>query len=232
MRFFDVFKLLLPRSRMWQLNSESNLKKFAKGSAVLSEDLRTDGEKSYLDLFPEFTRKIEEWEKEFSVQFTSQLTEEQRRNILTALWKMRYGASTTDFIQEMLRILIPNITVAENNPVRNPVVANVSYIAVNANKNMCCGNKKALCSYRYGSGEFTPGVLKNGTETLYDIPENSRYWETCFFICQSVVYSRSGEIVYVYPISIDRKWKEFIEYIVLSVKPVHTTALMFINWLD
>lgn len=230
MRFFDSLKALFPRSRLFQLGKDTNLYKLADGTSVVAEDMRTDAEKSYLDIFPEETRKLEEWEKEFSIQFTSLLTKEQRRSILSALWKMRYGAATTDFLEEMLSSLVPGIKVVENNPVRNPTTAESAYLSVCGNINCRCGTKRGLCGFHIGDRSFIPDVLKNDSIQLGDIPQIRRYWETCFFVCGGVNYNSKKEIVAIKKISIDSKWRKFIEYIILSVKPIHMTALLFVNW--
>ncbi len=230
MKFFDAIKMLFPRSRIFRFIANDNTKKFAEALSVLPEGARADAEKAYLDLFPEYTRNIEEWEKAFQIQFTHLLTEEQRRNILKALWRMRYGLATADFLQELLQNFLPEIQVVENVPVSNPRMSNFAYEAVDGNKRMCDGNRRAIDGYRVGSSSFVPSTLKNGTTLLTDIPIDRRYWETCFYVCGGVERNKYGQIIYAHILRLNEKWRDFIEYIILSIKPVHTTAVIFIEW--
>lgn len=230
MKFFQTIALLFPRSRLFRFLAVNNLKRFVKGLAVLPDAVRTDAEETYMDLFPYKTRNVEEWERAFQIQFTSLLTEGQRRNILAALWRMRYGLATADFLQELLQNFLPEIQVVENVPVSNPRMSNFAYEAVDGNKRMCDGNRRACDGYRVGSSTFTPLTLKNGTTGLYDIPVNRRYWETCFYVCGGVERNRYRQIIYARILKLNEKWRNFIEYIILSVKPSHMTAVVFIEW--
>ncbi len=232
MRFFESIKMLFPRSRIFNFKKGGNSEKFMEALSLLPEDVRSEAEKNFMNIFPQNTSNIEEWEKAFQIQFTSLLTEEQRRNILSSLWQMRYGLSTTDFLQGLLQNFLPEIQVVENVPLGNPRMSNFAYKAVDGNKRMCDGNKQACDGYRVGASSFVPSVLRNGTEGVYDIPVNRRAWETCFYVCGGVERNRYGQIVYANILQLNKKWKDFIEYIILSVKPVHTTAIVFIKWID
>jgi hypothetical protein len=69
MIFFEAVKLLFPRSRFFRLVTDNMLRKFVIGMSALPDDVRTEMEKTYSDLFPDTTRALSEWEKQFSVLF-------------------------------------------------------------------------------------------------------------------------------------------------------------------
>ena len=38
------------------------------------------------------------------------------------------------------------------------------------------------------------------------------------------------KIVYCQKLTVDAKWKPYIEYLILKIKPVHTGVIVFIDW--
>lgn len=231
MRFFEVLKALMPRSKAFSLTKENNFRSFIKGLSYLPEDVRKELELVYGDLWPSTTRSGDEWEKQFGVVFGSQHGHDQV-DILTVLWQMNSGGQSAYCIEQILKKIIPNILVVENIPVRNPRDANVAITAVCGNNKMCCGNKIAVNAYRFGDELFTPSVIKNDSEGLYDIRVDTRYWESCFFLCGSILRNAYNEIILVEKIQVDIKWKAYVEYMILKTKPVQMTAVIFIDWVE
>jgi hypothetical protein len=42
--------------------------------------------------------------------------------------------------------------------------------------------------------------------------------------------NESNEIMYVEPISLSVVWKNIVEYLILKIKPVQSTAVVFVRW--
>lgn len=229
--FFDAAKALLPTSAMWNLTQERNLRKLFEAIAVLPEDLRREMELVYMDYFPDSTRCLERWEEVFSVIFTQSDIGE-RRDFLKLLWGMNHGGQSLYFIRSVLQGVFPEIVVEENIPVANPREANIAYFAVCDNEIMVCDNEKAVCDYREGDETFVPTILRNGTESPYTLPNDARYWEFCFYVCKKVVRNSRNEILYVEKLQIPAIYKNYIEYFILRIKPVHTVAVMAVEWVE
>lgn len=231
MIFVKVLKLLFPLSKAFRFIENSLLNAFIKGLASLPEDVKAETERVFLDLFPETTRAMTEWEKQFSVLFANEQYGETRRGILEALWRANTGGQTAQYLQALLQKINNKILVFENTPVKNPRDANAVMAAICGQKVMCCGAKEALCGFKRGDSDFVPGVIKNDKESLYDIPVDKKYWEQYFFVCGGVVRNSLGEIVYCQKIQIQKIWKEYIEYLILKIKPVQTGCILFIQWI-
>jgi len=227
LRFFDAIKLLFPRSRAFELFIKSVKRKIVKAFSVLPEDIRHNTELVYMDLFPDTTRFLENWEKTFAVYFPAREIA-RRRKILDLLWKINAGGQSLDHIEQILRGIV-NVRVVDNVPVTDPRGIKIVKIAVCNYRIMVCGNRQAVCNARLGTEQSEPTVLRNDASELYTLPEDQRFWETCFFICKNVIRSER-KIQYIERIKLNIKWKNFLEYIILKIKPVHTTAILYIEW--
>jgi len=228
-KFFEAIKQLFPRSRAFELFADNSKRKLIKGIAELPESIRREAELVYLDLFPDTTRFPEKWEKVFALFFT-EAEYSKRRDIIDSMWKMISGDQGTFFLEAMLQRIDKRIRVIENIPVSNPRYSGITVLAICGHRHMRCGHRKARCGYREGHENFVPSIIKNDVTTEYNIPEDSRYWENCFFVCASIIRSPRGTILYVEPIKISAVWRNFIEYLILKIKPAHTTAIAFIDW--
>jgi len=229
LRFFDTIKNLFPHSKAFQLFVDNNKRKFVKGISKLPENVRSEMELVYGDLFPDSTRYPEKWESVFAI-FFKEAELEKRREILDSLWKINQGGQSAVFLEEILQKITPEIRVIENVPIKNPRDGSVIILSINNRKTMVCGNKKAICSFKIGDENYKPSILQNDTSELYSIPDNPLFWETCFFVCSGVERNTNNEIILVNKININIKWKNYIEYFILKLKPLHTTAVLFINW--
>ena len=187
MSFFKVFKLLFPKVKSFELVFETKLKKFIRGLSVLPEDAKTEMEKVFLDLFPETTRALDEWENQFSVLFASEQYGENRVGVLKALWQANTGGQSLKYLQSVLQNVIPEIRVFENNSIKNPRDANAVFSCMCGQKWSVCGNKKLSCGYKDGDDKFVPAVIRNNSEQIYDIPIDKQYWENYFFVAKDVI---------------------------------------------
>lgn len=232
MSFFKSLKLLLPSGKAFDITQNSTVRRFFKGLSYLPEDVKRENELVFLDLFPETTRALEEWENQFSVLFADLQYGETRRGILKALWQVNIGGQDLKYLQGVLQNINKNIQVFENIPVKNPRDANAVFGCMCGKRQSVCGNKKLICGYKDGDSEFTPTVIRNDSDQLYDIPIDVQYWQNYFFVAKNIVINSRREIIYCEKLLLDTKWKSFIEYLILKIKPVQMGALIFIQYID
>jgi hypothetical protein len=185
----------------------------------------------YSDLFPETTRFPERWEQVFSLYLTERESSK-RRNIIDALWKTISGDQGTNFLEQVLRSIDFNFCVVENVPLTDPRNRQSVGLAVCDYMTMVCDNDLACCDYLAGSGTFIPSILQNDKSDIYAIPDDNRFWEVCFFVCKAVIRNDIQEILYIEPLDLNNIWKNIVEYLILKIKPVHSTAVVFVNWIE
>lgn len=264
-RFFRAIRALLPTGRAWDITQPTNLRRVFEAIVPLPDDIRRELEGVYSDYFPDTTRALEKWEEIFHVRFSASLfSDGERRIVLKVLWLLRYGNTTSEFMQQVLRIIIPGVNVSENVPLGNPIGLSFAYRSVNGNKYMCCGNKNAFCNfhvgeqppnhvtyrsvngnrymvcgnknaycnYNLGDPVWKPAVLRNDSMEVYDIPQDERYWSMCFFISGEVFRDDNKRFIVFQRVKIEEKWRQLIEYIVLALKPVQGTAILFVQYMD
>jgi len=150
--FFRIFQHVLPQAKAWRLIVEKQLRQFFQGLTVLGEDVKSFADYVFLDLFPQSTRELDAWEKQFGL--VQVLTDEQaRRDRLEATWKAT-GGQDPRYIEDTLRAAGFDVYVHEwwQTPVvgtptpKNPLLVlndGVNPLQYIAN----CGAQKANCGY-------------------------------------------------------------------------------------
>lgn len=99
--FFQVFQHLLPRAEAWKTTVNKTLRKFFAGLAAgVPDDARTFIDLVHGDAFPDTTRELEAWEREFGLEPNGD--EATRRLALAAEWKATGGQSPS-YIQGVLQ---------------------------------------------------------------------------------------------------------------------------------
>jgi hypothetical protein len=228
-KFFDAVKALFPQSQAFRLFIDNKKYRLVQALCALPENVRTEAEAVYMDLFPDSARFPEKWEKIFAILFTREEILK-RRSILASLWRISGGGGSAAFIQSILQIIDDRIVVSENAPVADPRTMLSARVAVCGFRSMRCGNERARCNYHLTNGSFVPSMLRNDIIEFYSLPDNDAYWAFCFFVCRDVLRNGSGKIIHVQKLNMDAVWKNYIEYLILKIKPVHSTAIVFIDW--
>jgi hypothetical protein len=229
LKFFEAVVALFPQARAFFLFADNLKKKFIKSISVLFEDIRHEAELVYFDLFPDTTRYPEKWGTTFAVYFTAEEIKK-RRDVLDAFWKINSGGQSAVFLQDILQSISKNINIIENVPVCDPRNTLSVGIAVCGNKVMRCGNKRVRCNCYLSNGTFIPTMLRNDVIQFYSLPDNAHYWAFCFFVCNNVYRGSNNQIVFVEKLKLNIVWRNYIEYLILRIKPVHSTAIVFIDW--
>jgi hypothetical protein len=231
LKFFEAVVTLFPLARAFILFADNIKRKFIKSISVLFEDIRHEAELVYFDLFPDTTRFPEKWETTFAVYFTTKEIEG-RRNILDSLWKINTGGQSAVFLEEILQGISKSISVVENVPICNPRAILSARVAVCGNKTMRCGNKRGRCNAFLSNGSFTPSMLRNDITEFYSLPDDVQFWAFCFFVCCNVYRNGNNEILHVEKLRLNSIWKNYMEYLILKTKPVPSTAIVFIEWIE
>lgn len=232
MSFFKTIVKLFPRSKAFQAFTDTSFRRFLKGLAVVSDDERARLDLIYTDIFPDTTREVPRWEKQFGIIFTARYPMEIRRALLDSFWKIKRGGQSDTYLQELLRKIDSRIFVVENIPCNSIRTSSYIYISVDGNATMCDGRENAVDGAYIGDKDFRPIVLRNTTEEPESMPATRDYLSMCFYVCGGVLRDGKQNIIYVKTVELPAKWRSFIEYIVLKTKPVHTAAIMFLKYME
>lgn len=230
-RFFRAIRALLPTGRAWDITQPTGLRKVFEAIVPLPDDIRRELEGVYSDYFPDTTRALEKWEEIFHVRFSASLfSDGERRIVLKVLWLLRYGNTTGEFMRSVLDVFIPGVQVTDNTPVGNAVGLSYAYKSVNGNKYMCCGNRRAICNFHVGERNWVPTILGNNQQEIWDMPFSEKYWSMCFFVSGEVFRDGNRKFIAFGRKKVHEKWQRFLEYVVLALKPVQSTAILFIKY--
>ena len=93
MGLINTIRHLLPRSTVWNIMFDRPFTRLVKGIAPTMDAARTDSDLVYLDLFPQTTRALDAWERQWSLPASSALTEQERRDRLEGEWRSVGGQS-------------------------------------------------------------------------------------------------------------------------------------------
>lgn len=99
--FLRIFQHLLPNARAWRLTISKQLREFFEGLTSLGTDVREFVDLVWLDLFPDSTRELGNWEKQFGLSGAG-LSDEERREKVDAAWKA-LGGQDPRYIQDTLQ---------------------------------------------------------------------------------------------------------------------------------
>ncbi len=229
-RYSFLMRLLFPVAHGFRLFIITLVRKLIDGLSPLPEDVRKDTELVYLDLFPDTTRSVDLWKEQFGITFYDSFLRTSVVSVLKSLWIGTTGGQSISYLDQILKQINSKINIVENIPLKNPRDSNSAVQSVCGHRTMVCGNREAVCSYRIGDISFTPTVIINDSEQLYDIPNDPKFWSTCVYICGNVTRNSRREILYISKVLVDKSWKDYIEYIMLKIKPAHITMVLYIEY--
>ena len=101
MPFLRQFQHLLPDAKAWRITIDKTLRRLFVGLTIAPSDARDYIDDVYADLFPDTTRELDEWERQFGL--TPAALEADRRLNLAAEWSATGGQSPR-YIQDVLQL--------------------------------------------------------------------------------------------------------------------------------
>jgi hypothetical protein len=99
MPFLRIFQHLLPRSEAWKITVDKTLRQFFVGLAIQPAAIRTYIDEIWEDAFPETTRELAAWERQFGIENYGDTAT--RRLALAGEWAATGGQSPA-YIQTVL----------------------------------------------------------------------------------------------------------------------------------
>jgi hypothetical protein len=105
MLFLRIFQHLLPRAQAWRTTIDKQLRKLFEGLASEPAEAVLFADQVYLDLFPETTRELNEWERQYGLSVTdttSPLSVAAGRLLLAAEWRAT-GGQSPGYLQGVLQ---------------------------------------------------------------------------------------------------------------------------------
>lgn len=102
MSLLDTIKHLLPRTFQWNLVWSRDFKSLILGIVTSLDLARTDADKVWQDLFPQTTRDLDSWERQWALPTASSLTTQQRRDRLAGVWQS-VGGQSSGYITDTLQ---------------------------------------------------------------------------------------------------------------------------------
>jgi len=102
MDFLRLYQHLLPDGRAWRTTVNKRLRQFLDGLTVLPDGVKQSADSVWLDLLPDTTDKLDDWERQFGLP--GNITDElDRRARLTATWRQLEGGQAPRYIQDTLQ---------------------------------------------------------------------------------------------------------------------------------
>lgn len=102
MDFLRLYQHLLPDGRAWRTTVDKRLRQFFAGLADTPADVKESADSVWLDLLPDTTDKLNEWERQFGLP-GSVVDEADRRTRLAATWRSLVGGQSPRYIQDTLQ---------------------------------------------------------------------------------------------------------------------------------
>lgn len=102
MDFLRLYQHLLPDGRAWRTTVDKRLRQFFQGLTVVPDDVKESADSVWLDLLPESTDKLAEWERQFGLS-GNVVIEADRRLRLSATWRSLVGGQSPRYLQDTLR---------------------------------------------------------------------------------------------------------------------------------
>lgn len=102
MDFLRLYQHLLPDGRAWRTTVDKQLRQFFTGLSDAPSDAKDAADSVWLDLLPETTDKISDWERQFGLP-SNVVAESDQRLRLAATWRSLVGGQSPRYIQDTLQ---------------------------------------------------------------------------------------------------------------------------------
>jgi hypothetical protein len=224
--FLRIIQHLLPTGEAWRTTIDKALRRLFDGLSTIGADARAYIDLVYLDLFPETTRQLGEWERFYGLSPSASTTEASRRLALSAEWKATGGQSAW-YIQSVLRAAGFDVYVFSAWESESPWVARDprDYLTSALLGTTQCGEALAQCGE---AGAVCGTTLVNDPSYLVNVdltsraqpplPSDPARWPHFMYVGGETF----GDVVLI-PVE---RWREF-ERLVLKLRPLHAWVGLF-----
>jgi len=184
---------------------------------------------------PDHTTILDDLEKEFGIITNDLLPESERRNTLKIAKYETPNTASWEHLQDKLRALgFTGIVVTPNDPAVDPTLITgellvngtllvsqaIGYTAQAAGQYMFAGNSRAVAGY-YTKNHQTPAT--------YAIPPERDFWSLIFFVGGVASGWPGAPAIATY--DLDYKREQEIKRLILQKKPVHSWAVLVLNFI-
>lgn len=235
MLFLRIFQHLLPRSEPWKLTIDKTLRRFFEGLAAgIADPARLFIDQVHEDLFPDTTRELERWQKEFGLGPSSD--EATQRLALAAEWRAT-GGQSPDYFEQVLQTAgfdlyvfdwwssgPPYVARDPRSYTTQPLIGTVQCSAF-ANQRQCQAENtlaQPQCD-RFLANE--PGYLVNKDLTRQappPVPNDPKFWPFFIYVGASSFGTRAE-------VSSSRRAE--LERLVLKLRPTQLWIVMLVDYI-
>lgn len=230
--FRDVLESLLPDG--WKAIGDFD--KLLKGIGLSLQEIYELLDSLAYVRDPRGTTLLEDLEKEYGLVKNTSLTEAQRRqNIASVKYAKPDTASWEHLQNKLINAGFTNAVVIPNGPLIDPdlitngtILANgIYYISqVPAYYKACGSDINYRGHYRAYRGYF---LKMNNTEKTYDVGSSSVWWPFVFFIGSAKAGSWPSSPS-VTDLDVDANLRAVFETMILKYKPLHSWAILCVNY--
>ena len=233
--FLRIYKHLLPKGRAWSLVIDGMLRKFFEGISGLPDDVRNFIDDIWSDLWPQTSRDIEAWERQFGI-IPNTAVEADRRAALAAAW-LGGGVQSPHGVQAVLRAagfdvyvhdpwyFSPGKTIRDARalltppgvgyPLANKFIVQVpSYV-----DGVMCGDPAAICGEPDALAGNSVGAGHGTVPTV--VPTDPNTWPYFWYV---------GAQTFGALATIDAARRNEFETLLLKLKPAHTWVGVFATY--
>ncbi|AAQ96490.1 hypothetical protein [Vibrio phage VP16T] len=237
----NTLRLLLPRGRAWRTTLDKPLRKFMDALGDTFGGVRDHLGSAYTDLLPQYTRRLDDWERQFGLP-TVNISDEDRRQRLEAAWRPIDGQGI-DTLQDVLQasgfnVYFHNWWVPGSEPVPGsnalPTIRNpADFLSLNEAR-VNCGEPLAQCgepTAQAGNSLQTPptpqgrllvNIIQTDTgQVEYAIPTDPAEFPHIIYV--------GGEEFGTYA-AVPFERREEFEALILRIRPAHKWVGLLINY--
>lgn len=223
-----IARLLLPRAEAWRTAVGTSIRGFFASFDSLTADVKTFSDLVYLDLIPEYTRELDQWDEQFGLA-PIDLADSERRARLRSAWAA-VGGQSPRYIQDTLQAAGFNVYVHEwwdptTLAVRNPLL-HLRQTYPGTVPGVDCGEALAECGEAFAECGNTVdptgyALVNANPPDAYVVPNDADYWPYFMYLCGETF----GEPAYIDPI----RRNEF-EALCLKICPAHLWVGLIVEY--
>jgi hypothetical protein len=258
-KFFEIIKLLAPKSLAFSLFIQKKLTQFLEALTIIPDDFRSYLHQIWLDSFPSTTRELELWRNQFGIQYYPD-DESQQRQMIATEWASK-GGQGKDYLQSQLQSAGFEVQVHENNPAIDPdILLSSLFVMQCGGTNAYAGRSDAFAGKTGGDLIVNGPILTNVPlkiaiagyincccgnnaahcgyfekikthDRVYEITNDQDYWPYFFFIGGDATRDPvTHEITEIANANVQANRKDEFKRLILKLKPAQSWVGLLISY--